>query len=310
LADSDFSNRLKKNFLHFKKWAKRGSIDCFRVYNLDVPEFPFAVDVYGDAVVLHEYLQFDNEQHKSALALEAVLQILGSPRENVFVKSRRRILDRTNQYGASAKGSERVVQEGVLRFAVDLEKYTDTGLFLDHRPLRKWLVENCKGKRVLNLFSYTGSLSCAAGKGGADMVASVDMSNTYLEWAMNNWKLNTLSFGNGRFVRADCMAFLQVPPAESDDGYDIVLIDPPSFSNSKKMEGTFDVQRDHVPMLQAAQKFLRKDAQIIFSNNLGSFRLDKTSLEPLFTIEDWTKLSTPEDFKGSKPHVCFRLKVR
>ena len=315
-TNQDFRNKLAKNFNHLRKWARRGGIGAYRVYNKEIPNFPFAVDLYSEKdsldsyAVVHQYTHFPDEGFKTSIVLESALEVLNV--RECFLKERRRIRERTEQYGKleeSIRSKWIQVCEGELTFQINLTGYTDTGLFLDHRPLRTWLLKNANGKSVLNLYCYTGSLSSAAGKAGAKEVVSVDLSNTYLDWAIQNWDGNGLPQSGARFLREDCPRALDILKQEGAS-FDLVLFDPPSFSNSKKMDGTFDVQRDHVESLKSLLPLLAKGGQIFFSNNLDGFRLDKEQVQGLFKIEDSTSWTVPQDYKGTKPHQSWILRPR
>ncbi len=305
-----FANRLQKVNRHIAKWAKRQGISCYRVYDLDMPEFPFCIDRYDAYVHVAEYKanhKMSEEEHAAWLeaCMATIATILEVPADHIYLKERRRLSRRTEQYEKVATESKKItVAEDGLRFLVNLTDYLDTGLFLDHRPLRKTFRAEAAGKSVLNLFSYTGAFSVYAAAGGATAVTTVDLSNTYLQWAGENMELNGLMTGTAhRLIQSDVMDFLKQEPAET---YDLVFVDPPAFSNSKKMKGTWDTQRDHPALLYLLLKTVKPGGIIYFSNNLREFspcfeKLAATS------IKDISLQTIPEDFRNKKIHHCYRI---
>lgn len=304
---NDFANRLKKNKQKSDKWLKKQDINCYRIYDADLPEYNVAIDCYDDWVVVQEYAApKDIPEHKTVRRLHEVLavlpDVLSVDAEKIVLKVRE-VKKGKNQYEKLDQSSELLqVFENGAKFWVNLHDYLDTGLFLDHRITRQKVRQLSKDKRVLNLFAYTGSVSVFAALGGAKTVTTVDMSNTYLDWAKNNFKLNSLRYGY-HFIKADCTSWLQ----KHNEKYDLIFIDPPSFSNSKSMEGTWDVQRDHVQLITDAKRCLAKGGQIIFSNNYRNFKLDESIAESLgLRIENISKATIPEDFKrNQKIHHCW-----
>ncbi|GAB7129276.1 class I SAM-dependent methyltransferase [Amantichitinum ursilacus] len=310
---TSYRNRLAKNFKHWSKWARRNELSCFRVYDRDVPEFPVIVDWYDGRANLQEYdtgwVQTD-EDHEAWLAdiWYATAEALGIPEDNVTIKTRQRQKGDSqyekNQFDDDDHTAhEYVVMEQGLKFLVNLEGYLDTGLFLDHRNTRQRVREESAGRRVLNLFCYTGAFSVYAAAGGAKATTSVDLSNTYLDWTARNMALNGFEGPQHRRVRTDVLQYLE----ESRDGgwlYDLIVLDPPSFSNSKKMQGVLDIQRDHRWLVETCLDMLHPGGVLYFSNNLRTFKLD-AALEPLCT--DITAESIPEDFRNKRIHQCFRF---
>lgn len=309
-------NRLKKNEKAVSKWAKRNNISCYRLYDADMPEFAFAIDRYeaesGEVFLyVQEYAPPKSIDEKIAIerlseGLKTLANTLLIPETNIFLKQRS-VQKGKSQYEKDDDSSrEIVVREGDARVLVKLGRYLDTGLFLDHRPVRRWMAENSKGKKVLNLFSYTSVVSLQAALGGACSVLSVDMSQTYLRWAERNFALNGLRGGNYKFERANCMEWLGNAVADaSAQQYDLIFVDPPSFSNSKRMEGVFDVQRDHVALIDSAMKLLKKDGMLIFSNNFRKFSLDE-GLCQRYVVDDKTSFSIDKDFERNlKIHKCW-----
>jgi 23S rRNA (cytosine1962-C5)-methyltransferase len=307
-----FLNRIKKNQAHFRKWAKRIGTQAYRLYDKDIPEYPFAVDVYGEYLVIHYYDEgFQDDEEKLWAATEDLGKVLGVDEEHIFIKLRRRIKDRKNQYEKAATlALTTVVEEQGLKFKVNVSDYTDTGLFLDHRKSRAWVKAQASGKRVLNLFCYTGSVSVAAGVGGALAVDSVDLSQTYLDWAQENFQLNgLLEKEKYRFVREDCHKALIQFKAEGRR-YDLIFVDPPSFSNSKRMVGHFDVQEHHAELLMLCKDILSENGLLFFSNNLRKFEIQKELLELHFAIESYSSKTLPDDFRNKKIHNSWLLKLK
>ena len=292
-------NRLQKNFKHLRKWAKRRGISAYRLYDKDIPEYPYLVDIYNEyAIVYLKLSKIDLEEKKKHHVDELLsgLDKLGFDEGKRYIKERKVQGDEFRYQKSSRSNHIEHVTENDLLFKVNLSDYIDTGLFLDHRPLRKILLEkDLKNKRVLNLFAYTCSLSVAAAKAGA-YVTSVDMSQTYLGWGEENFALNELKVFEHNFINADCLKFIK----EHKEKYDLMIIDPPTFSHSKKMEGTFDVGRDHPFILEACHRLLNYGGEIYFSNNQRDFKL-----ETEYAFKDITKASIPEDFKDQKIHHLF-----
>lgn len=305
-----FRNRLAKVYAHRRRKAKQQDVSCYRLYDLDLPEFPFAIDLYEDQVHAAEYQRkhslspFEHAQWLER-SRACMAEVLGQPVDKVHIKHREVIRDRQQQYGRFGDaGITRVVREGGLRFRVNLSDYLDTGLFLDHRPTRALVREQARGKRVLNLFAYTGSFSVYAASGGANRVYTVDMSNTYVEWARDNFRLNDLAVEDHDFVVANVLEYLPTLPAGS---FDLVVCDPPTFSNSKKMRGIFDVQRDHPALLNACLRVLAPDGVLYFSTNHRRFRLYDEHIATDH-IRDITRATTGFDFEGKLERMCFELR--
>jgi 23S rRNA (guanine2445-N2)-methyltransferase / 23S rRNA (guanine2069-N7)-methyltransferase len=303
-----FQNRLAKNLRHLGRWAAREGISSWRVYDADLPEYAVAIDLYDGAAHVQEYAPPSTVEAARAAArltdlVAVVPETLGIAPEEVFVKVRRRQRGGA-QYGRQgARGVVRRVREGGLVFEVNLSDYLDTGLFLDERRVRALVRELAAGRRVLNLFAYTGAASVYAAAGGARSTVSVDLSQNYLDWAGRNFALNGV---RGERVRADCLPWL----ARERGRFGLIFIAPPTFSNSKRMEGTFDVQRDHVALLRAAAARLEPDGVILFSNHLKRFKMDIDSLRE-FDIENITNKTIPKDFARSpRIHNAWRLTLR
>lgn len=308
-----FANRLGKNAKHYLKWARRHNIEAWRLYDRDIPQFPFAIDVYGGQIHLQEYdtgWLMQPEEYETWLSevLEAVAFITGFAPADIHLKRRERQKG-TQQYEKTGKaGADFIVHEHGRRFWVNLEKYLDTGLFLDHRNTRQRVGEMAAGKRFLNLFAYTGSFSVYAATGGAAASETVDLSNTYLDWARRNFELNGIDEARHQIVRADVFQYLQAA-AQAGKQFDLMVMDPPSFSNSKKMLDILDIQRDHQKLIDGAMALLASDGLLFFSNNLRSFALDEAVAQK-YAVKDISKQSVPEDFRNKKIHQCWEIRHR
>ncbi len=304
-----FANRLRKNARHLGKWARKNGIECYRLYDADLPDYAVAIDRYGDAVVVAEYAappEVDSSvaERRLAEAVALVPEVLGIDAGDVHVKVRKRQRG-TAQYEPLARGGAFVeVGEGGLRFLVNLTDYLDTGLFLDHRATRAMVRDRAEGARFANLFAYTGTATVYAAAGGADSTVSVDLSTTYLDWAQRNLELNGLGGPDHTFVRADVTEWLL---DQRDGAFDLVFCDPPTFSNSARMEGTFDVRRDHAALLTEIRRVLAPQGVALFSTNARGFRLDEAALGAVYGIEDTTAATTPEDFARRRAHKSWLL---
>jgi len=305
-----FRNRLTKVYKHRSKQAKRQQLSCYRIYDHDLTEFPFCIELYEDKIYLTEYLRrhgMEDEEHEVWLdgCLSIISEITMVPTENMYVRQRKRMSHREGQYEKiDTKQEFFTVIENDLKFLVNLTDYLDTGLFLDHRITRQMVKELCKGKRVLNLFCYTGSFSVYAASGGASTVTSVDLSKTYLNWAEDNFVINLLKDKERyRFDHADVKQYLKTLPLES---FDLVIIDPPTFSNSKRMKDFLDIQRDHVELLNDTLAATSKGGIIFFSTNFSKFILENDQIHAT-EIKDITKATTPFDFEGKLKRWCYRI---
>jgi 23S rRNA (guanine2445-N2)-methyltransferase / 23S rRNA (guanine2069-N7)-methyltransferase len=305
-----FANRLQKNLKQMGKWVRREGIDCYRVYDADMPEYSLAIDLYHDWVHVQEYAapkSIDPEKASARLfdALAAIPQALGIDKSRVVIKRRER-QSGTRQYERqSAQGQFLEVGEGGIKLLVNLTDYLDTGLFLDHRPMRMRIQREAEGKRFLNLYCYTATASVHAAKGGARSTTSVDLSRTYLDWARRNLSLNGFSDKN-RLEQSDVMVWLEA----SRDEYDLIFIDPPTFSNSKRMEGVFDVQRDQVQLIDLAMARLAPGGVLYFSNNFRKFVLEE-NLAERYAVEEITAQTVDPDFaRNSKIHRAWKITAR
>ena len=308
-----FANRLGKNIKHLMKWAKRNGNEAWRIYDRDIPQFPFAVDVYGSQIHLQEYdtgWLMQPEEYEAWLAeiIEAIVFVTGFSSDDIHLKRRERQKG-VQQYEKTGRaGEDFVIEENGRKFWVNLDKYLDTGLFLDHRNTRKKVGDTAAGKRFLNLFSYTGSFTVYAATGGAVSSETVDLSNTYLDWARRNFELNGIDLAKHQIIRADVFQYLQTA-FEAGKQFDLIVMDPPSFSNSKKMSDTLDIQRDHARLIQGAMKLLAPNGLMYFSNNLRSFALDESIAEQ-YLVKDISKQSVPDDFRNKKIHQCWEIRHR
>ncbi|TDT60134.1 23S rRNA m(2)G-2445 methyltransferase [Enterobacter sp. AG5470] len=306
----DYANRLRKNLKKLEKWARQEGIECYRLYDADLPDYNVAVDRYADWVVVQEYAPpktVDAQKARQRLfdIIAATIQVLGIAPNKLVLKTRERQKGNNQYQKMNEKGDFMEVSEYNARLWVNLTDYLDTGLFLDHRIARRMLGQMSKGKDFLNLFSYTGSASVHAGLGGARSTTTVDMSRTYLEWAERNLRLNGLSGRSHRLIQADCLGWLR----DTDEQFDLIFIDPPTFSNSKRMEDSFDVQRDHMRLMQDLIRLLRKDGTIMFSNNKRGFRMDLDGLAKLgLKAQEITQKTQSQDFARNRQiHNCWLI---
>lgn len=307
-----FENRLLKVFKHKSKLAKRQQISCYRVYDHDLTEYPFSIEIYGDKIYLAEYLRrhgMEDEEHELWLSacLEIISKVLGIAVEHIFVRQRKRMSHRSSgaQYEKLDTESHFFpVEENGLKFRVNLTDYLDTGLFLDHRITRKIVQQESDAKRVLNLFSYTGSFSVYAAAANAATVTSVDLSKTYLGWAEDNFNINKLRDKQKyHFIHADVKQYLKTL---QPDSFDLVIMDPPTFSNSKRMKDILDIQADHVELINDVLKALSSNGILYFSTNFTKFILDAEKINAS-AIKDITKATTPFDFEGKLKRWCYKI---
>lgn len=303
-----FANRLRKNMKSIGAWAEKNGISCYRLYDADMPEYAVAVDIYENWVHVQEYEAPKSvDETKATLRLKdvvaAVPAVLQIPAEQVFIKIRSRQRGKSQYPKFDDQKKFHRVREGNCTFLVNFTDYLDTGLFLDHRLTRAMIQKIAKGKRFLNLFGYTGAATVHAARGGAVSTTTVDMSRTYLEWAKRNLALNGFTGKNHEFIQADCLEWL----GSERRRFDLIFLDPPTFSNSKRMDGTFDVQRDHVELLRMTARLLGRNGVLIFSNNNRRFRMEKEALPELY-IEDITQKTIHKDFeRNPRIHNCWRI---
>lgn len=316
-------NRLKKNQKALKKWLAKEGVQAYRLYDADLPEYAAAIDVYQEAVHIQEYAApktIDENKAKQRFQelVQATSSALSLDDENLFIKQRRKTTGKSQYEAKHSKNRfakekddtpERdflTVQEYKATFLIDLWSYLDSGLFLDHRPVRRMISDIVINKSFLNLFCYTATATVQAALAGASKTTSIDMSNTYLAWAQDNFDENNLSPYRHELVQQDCLKWLE----NCRQGYDVILLDPPSFSNSKRMEGVLDIQRDHAQLIQRCMEILNKNGTLIFSNNLRSFKLDNALTEQ-YTIENVTTKTLDPDFQRNKKiHQCWLITTK
>jgi len=302
------ANRLARMFRHWRKWARRNDVTCFRIYEKDIPDQPLIVDWYdGRALVYAMHRKKDETPEQREAWLEEVAsevkEGLAVSEEQLFFKERKRQKGLAQYERLADEQQEFIVAEGGHRFIVNLSDYLDTGLFLDHRTTRKIVQNESAGKRMLNLFAYTGSFSVYAAAGGAVNTTTVDISNTYLDWAGRNFELNHLESGRNRLERADILRWL--PDAiRARRQFDLIVCDPPTFSNSKKMAGFFDVDSQHPTVINQCLELLSPDGMLYFSTNSRGFKLHEEALAPCQRLEI-SKLTVPEDFRNERIHRCW-----
>ena len=314
-------NRLLKNDRHLSRWARRSQVSCYRLYDADLPEFAFALDKYTNALNpeqcwfhLQEYqapktVDADKAQQRIELAQALIRKMFELKNDELFCKLRQRQRGKQQYDKQDKQGELFQVREGEARLLINLSDYLDSGLFLDHRMTRQMIFEQAKDKSVLNLFCYTGSVSVQAALGGASQVTSVDMSPTYINWARENFELNELvDEQKYRFITADCLELLKQPGKYGlNEKFDLVFLDPPSFSNSKKMREILDIQRDHERLIKQAMQILEKGGKLIFSTNKRGFKISE-KLSQQYAVKDITRQTIPEDFKRRpKIHQCWEI---
>jgi len=309
----DLANRIRKRRRHLGRWARRNGITCLRIYDRDIPESPAIVDWYDGEAVVWALPRHRDESDSVAPAWREELsrevsEGLDLEPSKVHLKIRQR-QQPGKGYGKVEQGRAlRIVGEFGLKFEVNLSDYLDTGLFLDHRDLRRRVREMASGLRFLNLFAYTGSFTCYALAGGARASVTVDMSGTYLDWARRNFQLNGFTPGpSHRFELSETQTYLE-EASRGGEAFDLIVCDPPTFSNSKRMrESSFAVERDHPSLLVSCLRLLAPGGTLIFSTNARKFRLAAGWLPSGFSMEDWTVATMPEDFKGSRIHQCWAI---
>ena len=308
-------NRIRKNSKRLEKWRRRNTINSWRIYDADIPEYAAAIDVYdtetGRWLVVQEYKP--GKKVDSGLADRRLNALVSAAQNTLEVPSQRCVLKRrerqrgTNQYQRQQEpgGESLVLVEGEARLHVNLKDYLDTGIFLDHRPIRRFVAANSKGKKLLNLFCYTSSVTVHGALGGASESLSIDLSNTYLDWSRRNFINNGIDQRKHKLLRADCTAWLSKVASLAQQSYDLIFLDPPSFSNSSSMEGVLDVQRDHERLVRECMEILAPNGLLIFSNNLRSFKLAE-GLAGDYQVEDYHRQSLDPDFeRNPKIHRCY-----
>ncbi len=296
------ANRLRKNYDRISHWAKRNQVEAFRIYDRDIPEYPFILDLYNDVGIIYDKsnpLIARDKVHFEVFQKE--VKALWPTWQHCFVKQRRRQEGQDQYERLEDKEIKTVVSEGKALFHINLSDYLDTGLFLDHRNLRYKVFKTSKGKSLLNLFCYTGAFSVHAALGGA-RTTNIDMSKNYIEWAKDNFELNKIKANDHEFIVGNVMDIL---PSLSQK-FDLIILDPPTFSNSKKMVESFEVERDQVMLIKACMRLLNPTGILYFSCNKRTFRLN-SEVSSLYKVTNITKDTIPMDFHDLKIHHCFEI---
>lgn len=307
----EFGNRLRKNAKKFLKWARREGVHCFRVYDKDLPEYNVSVDLYEKWIQVQEYAAPNTVDEKAAQrrfqqTLHQVRHLFGVRRDRVFLKTRRKQKGKAQYQKQNSRKKMHTVREGNCFLLVNFTDYLDTGIFLDHRNIRLKIAKEAKGKRFLNLFAYTGTATVHAAVGGAESTTTVDLSANYLNWARMNLALNGFGGLAHETIQADCLKWL----AEDRREYDLIFVDPPTFSNTKKERRGFDVQRDHRLLIEKSMARLAEGGLLIFSTNFRRFQMDR-SIEKYYAIRNISKSSIPLDFaRNSRIHHCWEIRRR
>ncbi|MEM6877777.1 MAG: class I SAM-dependent methyltransferase [Bacteroidota bacterium] len=318
LSHIPFINRLRKNIRHFSRWARKQRLEAYRIYDADLDEYPCTIDIYGRQYYIAisankgpakwQELGESGQQMEIGQALQTALSHFSNTENvgptNIHFKTRKRQRGEQQYNRLSQVGDFHRVREKDLLFWVNLTDYLDTGLFLDHRQSRQMVASMAAGKSLLNLFAYTCSFSVYAAAAAASSTLSLDLSEKYLNWGQRNMKLNELAGKNHRFQQLDVLAWLEQKPTEL---YDIIVLDPPTFSNSKSMKTTLDVQRDHVKLIEQCMSRLTPDGTLFFSTNHRSFKLSEEELSA-YQIKETTKQTLPPDFRKGKIHQSWLLK--
>ena len=305
------ANRLKKNAQKLKGWISDQKIEAYRIYDRDIPEYPYIIDIYLNHAVIYEKANKQEETTEFLVKrsthlleiMDAVCNVLSIPKENLFLKQRVR-QEGAAQYQKLARDEDVfTIKESGQLFEVNLSDYLDTGLFLDHRPLRKRIKNmDLNGMNFLNLFAYTGSVSVMAATAGAH-TTTVDMSRKYTEWTKNNFRHNDLDTFEHEIITENCFTFLD----DCTDKYDLIFLDPPSFSNSKKMEEDFNINDDQEMLVGRVMKILKHDGMLLFSNNSRKFKLSE-KIQDRYMVKDISRATIPVDFRDDKIHKCFEIR--
>ncbi len=310
-----FANRLKKNLKKMSKWAKQKNISCYRLYDADLPEYSVAIDIYQTDKLWVNVQEYEAPKtiaaHKANERLAGILaeipRVLNVDKSQVLLKIRRKQKNTEQYEKQDNKANFHIIEENNCKFLINFEDYLDTGIFLDHRPIRLTIQQQAKDKNFLSLFAYTATASVHAAIGGASSTTSINMSNTYLDWAKKNFELNNLT-GNNKLIRADSTVWLEEERKKDNPSqYDLIFLDPPTFSNSKRMDDVFDVQRDHVTLINDALALLSTNGILYFSTNFKRFKLDDLAIINA-NIENISASTIPEDFSRSpKIHYCWKI---
>lgn len=308
---SPLKNRIRKNYRHIRKWARRTGTNCFRIYDRDIKEFPIAIDFYAGRFCAHYFTSSrDSDEPPSRIyeeAMSAICSLFNTTPESIYWRTRIK-REKTEQYEKTSASKEFfTVYEYGVKFKINLLDYLDTGLFLDHRETRRLVASQSTGKRVLNLFAYTCSFSVHAAAAGASFTKSVDMSNTYTAWGSDNFILNGIALKNHPIIREDYAKFLE-SEMRTSERYDIIIIDPPTISRSKKMDQMFDIQIDYVSLIKNALKLLSKEGTLFFSTNSRKFQFDESQFQPYKCMEI-SHHTLPIDFHDAKIHRCWKIYV-
>ena len=305
-----FSNRLKKNLKRLKKWSEKNGISCYRIYDADMPEYSAAIDLYeGKWINVQEYaapaeIEIEKKNRHIQEIMEGLVYTMDLHKKQIFMKTRRRQLG-SNQYERlSIKGEKQEIIENGNKFLTNFSDYLDTGIFLDHRITRELIGKQSKNADFLNLFAYTGTATVYAAAGGAKTTTSVDNSKTYTEWSKENMKINGYTGTNHHFIKADCLTWLDT----ANSSYDLIFLDPPTFSNTRGSSRTLDIQRDHTNLIKSCMKILKPQGELFFSTNFRKFKLDSETLSN-FDIKDISNDTIPMDFERNKKiHYCWIIK--
>lgn len=306
--NSPLYNRIKKNGKQLKPFLAREGITCYRVFDWDMPEYPLCIDVYEDkihAAIYQTRHELDEDAYQDWLdeCMLVMMSVFNLEKADIYIKTRERKKALEQYEKVDDVKDFFTVKENGIKFLVNLNDYLDTGLFLDHRNTRKQVMLESTGKHVLNLFAYTGAFSVYAAMGGAFTTTTVDLSNTYLKWARNNFILNEIPLGKHQFIKADVKEWIMQNPSRL---YDIIVLDPPTLSKSKMAKTTFEVQADHVDLVNHSLKHLQTGGVLFFSNNFRGFVLDEKNILAT-SIENITAGSIPFDFRNKKIHMCWRM---
>ncbi|WP_044557402.1 class I SAM-dependent methyltransferase [Halobacteriovorax marinus] len=303
---SEIKNKLIKNYKHKRKWAKRNNIDCYRLYDKEIPDYPYLIDIYKDKVLIYDRRIDKIDAHMADnhhQVIQGLCEIFNITEDELIIK-KRAIQTKNQKYEKLDSTKNRFeAREGSAISLINLTDYLDTGLFLDHRPMRLRMASLAKDKKLLNLFCYTSMVSVHAALEGAETV-NVDLSNTYLEWSKDNFKANNLDLSKHDFIRESVFDFL----TKDQNKYDVIFLDPPTFSNSKRTEKTLDIQKDHNELIEKSMQRLNDNGLLIFSNNKRDFKMNPSLFEK-YKIKDITNQTIPEDFKDRKIHVCFEIRA-
>lgn len=303
---SMIKNRIEKNYKKLLPWSERHQIDAYRLYDRDIPEFPLIVDRYKNFFVVYDKSDSIIDANKNQIepTLQAVYDIFQIPKHHVILKKRQR-QEGSNQYSRLNEQNEFLtVQESQAKILVNLQDYLDTGLFLDHRPLRQMIYKQSSGKKFLNLFCYTGVVSLFAALGGAT-TTNVDLSKNYLDWALQNFQLNSLNPDQHSFVNESSIKYLE--KHKNCHSFDLIFLDPPTFSNSKKMDHDFEVERDQFDLINLTMSCLTSNGTLYFSCNKRKFKLDER-IKDIYSVRDITEKTIPIDFHDKKIHQCYEIR--